>query len=102
MNKINIQPLGDKILIEPISDKEDSGKTKSGIYIPDTAAKERPEKGKVIALGPGRITDDGKLIPTNLKKGQTVLFSKYGPTEIKVDDKEYLIIKEDDVLAILE
>lgn len=98
---LNIKPLGDRVLLEPLSDKETAGKTKTGIYIPETAEKERPEKGKVIAVGPGKI-DDGKLIPMNLKKGQIVLFTKYGPTEIKVGNKEYLIAKEDDILAILE
>lgn len=98
----NIKPLLDRILLEPLSDKEKTEKTKTGIYIPDTAEKERPEKGKIIAVGPGRITEEGKLIPTNLKKGQIVLFSKYGPNEIKVNDKEYLIAKEEDILAVIE
>lgn len=102
MDKPNIKPLGDRILIEPLSNKQESGKTKTGIYIPDTAEKERPEKGKIIALGLGKMTEEGKIIPMNLKVGQIVLFSKYGPTEIKVENKEYLIIKEEDVLAIFE
>lgn len=102
MPDLNIKPLGDRVLLEPLSDKETAGKTKTGIYIPETAEKERPEKGKVIAVGPGKMTEDGKLIPLNIKKGQTVLFTKYGPTEIKVGNKEYLIAKEDDILAILE
>lgn len=102
MTKINIKPLGDRVLIEPREDKGDKGKTESGIYIPDTASKERPEKGKIIAVGEGKITDDGKLIPMKLKVGQTVLFTKYGPSEIKVDDNEYLIAREEDILAILE
>lgn len=100
--KMNIKPLGDRILLEPYSEKKEKGKTESGIYLPDTAEKERSEKGKIIAVGPGKIAGDGKLIPTNLKVGQIVLFSKYGPSEIKVEDKEYLIVKEDDVLAILD
>ncbi|MBI2628346.1 MAG: co-chaperone GroES [Candidatus Niyogibacteria bacterium] len=99
MAKINIKPLGDRVLIEPIA--EDL-RTKSGIVIPDTAEKERPEKGKVVAAGEGKRSDDGKIIPLFVKKGQTVLFSKYGPSEIKVDNKEYLIAKEEDILAILE
>ena len=102
MTTQNIKPLGDRVLLEPLSDKEKTGKTGSGIYIPETAEKERPEKGKVIAVGAGKMTNDGKLIPLSLKKGQVVLFSKYGPSEIKVDGKEYLIAKEEDILAILE
>lgn len=97
-----IKPLGDRILLEALSKEELEGRTKSGIVIPDTAEKERPEQGKVIAVGEGRRTDQGTLIPLDIKVGQRVLFSKYGPTEIKVDDKEYLIAKEEDILAILE
>ncbi len=91
--------MGDRVLLEPVA--EDT-KTKSGIVIPDTAEKERPEKGKVVAVGEGKRREDGGLISMSVKKGQIVLFSKYGPSEIKVDGKEYLIAKEDDILAILE
>jgi len=98
---VKIKPLGDRVLLEPIS-KEERGRTKAGIVIPDTVEKERPEQGKVIAVGPGRVTDDGKIISLKLKKGQKVLFSKYGPDEIKVDGKEYYIVKESDILAIIE
>lgn len=76
-------------------------KKKGGIILPDTVQKERPEKAKVVAVGPGKIVD-GKLIPLGLKKGDVVLFTKYGPNEIKVDDKEYLIAREEDILAVLE
>jgi len=96
---MNVKPLSDHILIEPISQEE---KTKSGILLPETAEKERPEQGKVIAVGPGRSLPSGKRIPLEVKKGDTVLFTKYGPNEIKVGDKEYLIAKEEDILAILE
>ncbi len=96
---MKIKPLSDHILIEPIKQEE---KTKTGILLPDTAEKERPEQGKVIAAGPGKKTDDGKIIPLDVKVGDKVLFTKYGPNEIKVDGKEYLIAKEEDVLAILE
>ncbi len=96
---MNIKPLSDHILIEPIKEEE---KTKTGILLPETAEKERPEQGKVIAVGPGKKNEDGKIIPIDVKPGQTVLFTKYGPNEIKVDDKEYLIAKEEDILAILE
>lgn len=89
-------------MIEPLSKEELEGRTKSGIVIPDTAEKERPEQGKIVSVGEGRRTDEGKLVPLGVKKGQRVLFSKYGPTEIKVDGKEYLIAKEEDILAIIE
>lgn len=102
MAKQEIQPLGDRVLIEPMDGKYKEGRTASGIVIPDTAEKERPEQGKIVAVGTGRRTDDGKFVPISLKKGQTVLFTKYGPTEIKVDGKEYLIAKEEDILAIIE
>lgn len=96
---MKIKPLSDHILIEPIKEEE---KTKAGILLPDTAEKERPEQGKIIAVGPGRKTSAGKIIPLEVKAGDKVLFTKYGPNEIKVEDKEYLIAKEEDILAILE
>jgi len=95
---MKIKPLSDHILIEPVPKEE---KTKTGIFLPETAEKERPEQGKVIAVGPGRKTSAGKIIPLEVKKGDKVLFTKYGPNEIKVDNKEYLIAKEEDILAIL-
>jgi len=95
---MKIKPLSDHILIEPVPKEE---KTKTGIFLPETAEKERPEQGKVIAVGPGRKTSAGKVIPLEVKKGDKVLFTKYGPNEIKVDNKEYLIAKEEDILAIL-
>jgi len=96
---MKIKPLSEHILIEPIKEEE---KTKSGILLPQTAEKERPEQGNVIAVGSGKKTDDGKIIPLEVKVGDRVLFTKYGPNEIKVDDKEYLIAKEDDILAVIE
>lgn len=96
---MKIKPLSNHILIEPIKEEE---KTKSGILLPETAEKEKPEQGKVIAVGPGRKTSAGKIIPMDVKVGQKVLFKKYGPDEIKVDDKEYLIATEDDILAVIE
>ncbi len=95
---MNIKPLSNHILLEPISGKE---KTDSGFFVPQTADKERPEQGKVIAVGPGKIVK-GERIPVGVKEGDIVIFSKYGPSEIKVQGKEYLIAKEDDILAILE
>jgi chaperonin GroES len=96
---MKIKPLSDHILIEPIKQEE---KTKSGILLPDTAEKERPEQGKVIAVGPGKKLSSGKIIPLEVKVGDKVLFTKYGPNEIKIDGKEYLIAKEEDILAIIE
>ena len=94
---MKIKPLRDHILIEPMKEEVRKG----GIILPDTAHKERPEQGKVITVGPGR-TEDGKLIPVAVKKGDVVLFTKYGPNQIKVDEKEYLIAEEKDVLAVIE
>jgi len=96
---MKIKPLSDHILIEPIKEEE---KTKTGILLPETAEKEKSEQGKVIAVGPGKKTSSGKVVPLNVKAGDKVLFTKYGPNEIKVDDKKYLIAKEEDILAILE
>ena len=96
---MKIKPLSDHILIEPIKEEE---KTKTGILLPETAEKEKPEQGMVIAVGPGRKTASGKIVPLSVQPGQKVLFTKYGPNEIKVDDKEYLIAREEDILAILE
>ena len=95
---MNIKPLADRILIEPISSEE---KTKSGIVLPDTAEKERPEQGKVVAVGPGKILDNGNRQKIEVEKGDIVLFSKYGPSEIKIDNKDYLIAREDDILAVI-
>ncbi|OGZ17725.1 MAG: co-chaperone GroES [Candidatus Nealsonbacteria bacterium RBG_13_36_15] len=96
---MKIKPLSDHILIEPTKQKD---KTEAGILLPETAEKERPEQGKVIAVGPGRKTVSGKIVPLHVKEGDTVLFTKYGPNEIKINNKEYLIAKEEDILAILE
>ena len=96
---MNIKPLSDYVLIEPIKEEE---KTKSGILLPETADKEKPEQGKVIAVGPGKRDKSGNRVPMDIKVGQKVLFTKYGPNEIKVDDKEYLIAREEDILAVVE
>ncbi len=96
---MNIKPISDHILIEPIKEEE---KTKTGILLPETAEKDKPEQGKIIACGPGKKDKTGKFIPLEVKQGDKVLFTKYGPTEIKVGDKEYLIAREEDILAILE
>ena len=99
---MKIKPLGDRALIELLSEEERSKKTKYGIVIPDTAEKERPQEGRVVAVGEGKVLENGKAVPLKVKKGDKVLFSKYGPSEIKVDGKEYLIAKEEDILAIIE
>jgi len=96
---MKIKPLSNHILIEPIKEEE---KTRAGILLPDTAEKERPEQGKVIAVGPGKKDKKGNFIPLEVKVGNMVLFTKYGPAEIKVEGKEYLIAKDEDILAILE
>lgn len=96
---MKIKPLSDYILIEPLKEEE---KTKSGIIIPQTADKEQPQEGKVIAVGPGKLLKSGERAKMEVKVGDKVLFRKYGPDEIKVDDKEYLIAKQEDILAILE
>lgn len=90
-----LQPLADRLVVKPIEVEE---KTKTGIYLPDTA-KEKPQEGKVIAVGPGRLSEDGKRIAMEVKVGDIVVYSKYGGTEIKVDDEELIILRESDILA---
>jgi chaperonin GroES len=90
-----LHPLADRVLVKPIEKEE---KTKSGIYIPDTA-KEKPQEGEIIAVGPGKLSDDGNRIPMDLKVGDRVIYAKYGGTEIKVDDEEMMILRESDILA---
>ena len=97
--KSRIHPLGGNILVEPISEES---KTQSGIVLPDTVDKEKPQKGKVVALGTGKMTEDGKKIPFNVKVGDIIIFKKYSPDEIEIDKREYLIMNEDDILAIIE
>lgn len=94
---MNIQPLGDRVLVEP--QKEGEVK-KGGIIIPDSA-KEKPMEGKVVAIGPGKRDDNGKMIPMNVKKGNHILLPKYGGTEVKINDIEYQIVREDDILGII-
>ncbi|MSU54860.1 MAG: co-chaperone GroES [Candidatus Staskawiczbacteria bacterium] len=96
---MNIKPLSDHVLIEPVKEEE---KTKAGIFLPDTVTKEKSEEGVIIAIGPGKKTDEGKIVPLSVKPGDKVLFSKYGPSEIKINNKEYLIATENDILAIIE
>ena len=95
--KIKIQPLGDRVIIKAVEPKEVK---KGGIIIPDTA-KEKPQEGEIVAVGKGRTTEDGKLIPMEIKTGDIVLYGKYSGTEIKINDVEYLIMKEEDVFGIV-
>jgi chaperonin GroES len=95
---MNVKPLGDRVLVHPLEQEEVK---KGGIIIPDTA-KEKPQEGKVIALGTGKRDENGKLIPFEVKKGDRVLISKYGGTEIKIDGKDYLIMREEDILGVIE
>jgi chaperonin GroES len=95
---MSVKPLGDRVLVQPVEENEVK---KGGIIIPDTA-KEKPQEGKIIALGTGKRDDDGKLVPFTVKKGDRVLISKYGGTEIKIDGKDYLIMREDDILGVIE
>ena len=97
MASVNIKPLGDRVLVQAIEEKEVK---KGGIIIPDTA-KEKPQEGKVVALGTGKRDEEGKLIEFTEKKGDKVLISKYGGTEVKIDGETYLIMREDDILGIL-
>ncbi|MCS6882802.1 MAG: co-chaperone GroES [Oscillochloridaceae bacterium] len=99
MGDFRIRPLGDRVVVKPVEREE---KTKGGIFLPDTASKERPMEGTVLAVGEGRRDDSGKLIPMNVKVGDKVLFAKYSGTEFKIDDVEYLILSEKDVLGIIQ
>ena len=95
---MNLQPLGDRVVVKPLS--EEDSKTPSGIYIPDTA-KEKPQEGEVVAVGPGEPNDNGEKIKPDVEKGDKVVYSKYGGTEIKVEGIEYLILSSRDILAIV-
>jgi len=92
---VKIQPLGDRVLVKPLEKEE---KTKGGIFLPDTA-KEKPQEGKVLAVGPGKLSDEGKRIPMDLAVGDIVIFAKYGGTEIKEGDEELILLREADILA---
>lgn len=95
---MKIRPLGDRVLVKPL---EQSEIKKGGIIIPDSA-KEKPQEGEVIAVGPGKLDDNGKNIPMNVKKGDRILLPKYGGTEVKIDDKEYQLVREEDILGVIE
>jgi len=95
---MKLRPLSDRILIDRIQEDE---KTKGGIIIPDTA-KEKPAEGKVVAIGNGRMDENGKLLPMDVKVGDRILFSKYGGADVKIDGNDYLILRQDDVLGVIE
>src|SRR5690242_15801284 len=94
---INLKPLADRVVVRP---KQKEEVTKSGLVLPDTA-RDKPQEGEIVAVGPGRVLDDGKRLPMELKVGQSVLYAKYAGTEYKVEDEEYLILREPDVLAVV-
>ncbi|NLN27222.1 MAG: co-chaperone GroES [Firmicutes bacterium] len=98
MASVSLKPLGDRILVEPIDAEE---KTAGGIVLPDTA-KEKPQQGKVVAVGSGRLKENGERLPMSVEEGQTVLFARYAGTEVKLNGKDYLIMSESEVLAIVE
>jgi chaperonin GroES len=97
MAGVNVRPLGDRVLVQPLEEQEVK---KGGIIIPDTA-KEKPQEGKVVALGTGKVNDEGKKVDFTVKKGDRVLISKYGGTEIKIDGEQFLIMREEDILGII-
>ena len=92
---VKLQPMADRVVVRPIEKEE---KTKSGIYLPDTV-REKPQEGEVVAVGPGRLSEDGKRIAMDVKVGDTVIYAKYGGSEIKIDDEELMILRESDILA---
>lgn len=94
----SIKPIGGHILVKPVAEDKT---TKAGIIIPDTASEEKPQTGKIVALGSGKVNENGKPVPFNVKLGDTVIFKKYSPEEIEVDGEAYLILEESDILAVL-
>jgi chaperonin GroES len=95
---MNLKPLGDRLVVKPLEQEEEK---RGGIIIPDTA-KEKPEKGEVVAVGPGRLLDSGQRVPPEVKKGDKVLFGKYAGTEVKLNGQEVMILREEDVMAVIE
>jgi len=98
MGKLKLRPLGDRVVVEPLEAEE---KSKGGIILPDTA-KEKPQEGKVVAAGKGKLDESGKLMPMEVKVGDKILYGKYAGTEITVEGKEYMILREEDVLAVVD
>ena len=95
---LKLRPLGDRVVIEPLEQEE---RTESGLFIPETA-KEKPQRGKIIAIGDGRRDDEGNRVPMDVKVGEIILFAKYGGTEVKLDSQKLLILKETDILAVVD
>ncbi len=96
---MNLRPLGDHVIVKPTKPEE---VTKSGIVLPDTADKEKPEQGEVVAIGPGKLTDSGSRAPMGVKVGDKVVFKKYSPDEVKIGDQEVLVLSESDIIAVIE
>ena len=94
-----LRPLGDRVIVKPVAREE---MTKAGIILPDTVDKERPEQGEVISVGPGRTLDNGQTVAVSLKVGDKIVFKKYSPDEVKIDNQEFLVISESDVMAVIE
>lgn len=98
LSKVTIRPLGDRVLVKPV---EKEHQERGGLIIPDTA-KEKPQEGEIVAVGKGKTSDEGKVLPMDVKVGDRVLYGKYSGTEIKIDDQEHLIMHQDDILGILD
>jgi chaperonin GroES len=96
---MQLKPLADRVVIKPLKDEE---VTKSGIVLPDSAKEEKPERGEVVAVGEGRMLDNGQRAPVEVKPGDEVIFAKYGPDEVKIGDEDYLVVKHEDILAIVQ
>jgi chaperonin GroES len=101
-SKTTLTPLGDRVLLRPLGEHELEKKSSSGIIIPDTVSKERPERGIVVAVGEGRYDERGELVPMRVKKGDMVVFSKYGFDEVEIEGAEYFILKEESILAVIK
>ncbi len=97
---MRFKPLGSRVLVKRLEEEEKEGKTSGGIYIPDTA-KEKPQRGKIVAVGPGELNEEGKRVPMEVKKGDEILFGKYSGSEVKIDGVEYLIIQQSEILGIV-
>lgn len=100
--KNSLHPLGDRVVVRPLTEEEMGTKSASGIIIPDTVSKEKPEQGKVVAVGPGKMGDNGTRMPMDIQEGDRVVFSKYGYDEVKVSGEEYYIVSEQSLLAIIK
>lgn len=94
-----LRPMDDRILVEPV---EEETATSFGLVLPDTASREKPQKGRVVAVGPGKLSEDGKRLPMSVKAGDMILYTKYGPTEVKIEGKEIFFLQESDVLAVVQ